>query len=65
LNRPPLVAYRLRKQEREKELHLLARYQELVELLGQLQKHTTTLLLEQQELLEEQRRLLQLLLSRD
>ncbi len=62
LNRPPLVAYRLRKHQRERELHLLARYRELVELLGHLQKQTATLLMEQQELLEEQRSLLQLLL---
>jgi hypothetical protein len=65
LNRPPLVAYRLRKQQQEKELHLLARYRELIELLGQLQKHTSTLLMEQQELLEEQRKLLQLLLRKN
>lgn len=64
LNRPPLVAYRLRKQQRERELYLLTRYRELVESLGNLQKHTATLLMEQQKLLKEQRQLLQLLLRR-
>ena len=65
LNRPPLVAYRLRKHQRERELRLLTRYREIVELLEQLQKQTATLLMEQQELLEEQRRLLRLLLRRN
>jgi hypothetical protein len=65
LNRAPLVGYRLRRHQHERELHLLARYRELVDLLRQLQKPTTTLLMEQQELLQEQRRLLQLLLKRN
>ena len=62
LNRAPLVAYRLRKQQREKETRLLTHYREIVELLEQLQKQTAALMMEQQELLEEQRKLLRLLL---
>ncbi|MCP4401044.1 MAG: HNH endonuclease [bacterium] len=64
LNRPPLVTYRYRKQQREQELHLLTRYREIVALLEQLQKQTATLLMEQQELLAEQQRLLRLLLRK-
>jgi len=62
LNRPQLLAYRSRKRQQEKELHLLARYKEIVELLEHVQKQTATMLTEQQELLAEQRELLQLLL---
>jgi hypothetical protein len=64
LNRPPLVAHRLRKQQREKALQLLTRYREIVELLEHLQKQTETLMLEQRELLEEQRKLLRLLIGK-
>jgi hypothetical protein len=64
LNRTPLVAYRLRKRQRDEHIRLLTRYQELVELLEQLQRQTSTLMIEQQELLQEQQRLLKLLISR-
>lgn len=65
LNRPPLVAYRQRRQQRENERHLLIRYREIIELLEHLQKQAASVLLEQQELLKEQHRLLQLLIRKN
>jgi hypothetical protein len=62
LNRPPLIAYRLRKQDDRAEHRLLARYRELVVVLGLLHQQQVALLAEQQLLLEEQRRLIHLLL---
>lgn len=64
LNRPPLVAYRLRKRQRVAELRLLTQYQDLVQLLEQLNTQLSALMEEQRHLLEEQRELLRLLLSR-
>lgn len=64
LNRPPLVAYRLRQRCRDEEIRLLDRYQELVQLLEKLNIQQATLMQEQQQLLEEQRTLLRLLLQR-
>jgi hypothetical protein len=63
LNRPPLVAYRLRKQSEATEEHLLERYCNLVTVLEQLHQQQIALLEEQRSLLEEQRVLLQLLLK--
>lgn len=63
LNRPPLVAYRKRRQQHAREIRLLTHYRELVELLEHLQDQSTQLMLEQQELLREQQRLLRLLLK--
>jgi hypothetical protein len=63
LNRPPLVAYRLRQQSRAEELRLLARYRDLVIVLEQLQRQHAALLEEQRALLQEQRALLMLLLK--
>ena len=63
LNRPPLVAYRLRKQGEMVEHRLLTRYRDLVVVLEQLYQQQVALLEEQQVLLEEQRRLVQLLLQ--
>jgi hypothetical protein len=63
LNRPPLVAYRLRKQGEIAEHRLLTRYRDLVVVLEQLHQQQVALLEEQQLLLEEQRRLVQLLLQ--
>jgi hypothetical protein len=63
LNRPPLVAYRLRKQGEIAEHRLLTRYRDLVVVLDQLYQQEVGLLEEQQLLLEEQRRLVQLLLQ--
>jgi hypothetical protein len=62
LNRPPLVAYRVRKQGERAEYRLLTRYRDLVVILEQLHQQQAALLEEQQALLEEQRRLVQLLL---
>jgi hypothetical protein len=64
LNRKPLVAYRLRKQEQAEETRLLNRYRELVELLEQLNRQMSELMEEQQDLLKEQRDLLRLILDR-
>lgn len=61
LNRPPLVAYRVRKQGEIAEYRLLTRYRDLVVILEQLHQQQVALLEEQQVLLEEQRRLVQLL----
>ncbi len=63
LNRPPLIAYRLRKYHREEEYRLLARYRDLVTVLERLQTQHAALLEEQRTLLEEQRALFQLLLK--
>lgn len=63
LNRPPLVAYRVRKQGEIAEYRLLTRYRDLVVILEQLHQQQVALLEEQQVLLEEQRRLVQLLLQ--
>mgnify|MGYP006306057101 CR=1 FL=1 len=57
LNRPPLVAHRLH----NKELRLLERYRDLVQLLESLLSQQAVLLEEQQRLLREQKRLLQIL----
>ncbi|MBI4758580.1 MAG: HNH endonuclease [Chloroflexi bacterium] len=63
LNRPPLVAYRLRKRQQAEEIRLLTRYREMVQLLEQLNAQLSVLMEEQRQLLEEQRELLRLLLS--
>jgi len=63
LNRPPLVAYRMRKRQQAEEIRLLTRYRELVQLLEQLNTQLSALMEEQRQLLEEQRELLRLLLS--
>jgi hypothetical protein len=64
LNRSPLVAYRLCKRQQAEETRLLARYRDLVQLLGQLHVQLSVLMAEQQKLLAEQQELLRLLLSR-
>jgi hypothetical protein len=64
LNRPPLVAYRLRQQSQTEEHRLLARYRDLVAVLEQLHQQQVALLEEQRALLEEQRTLLRLLVQR-
>lgn len=62
LNRPPLVAYRVRKQSDMAEHRLLARSYDLIGVLEHLHQQQAALLEEQRALLEEQRRLVQLLL---
>lgn len=64
LNRPPLVAYHLRKRQQAEELRLLSRYRDLVQLLEQMNMQLSAMMQEQRQLLEEQRELLRLLLSR-
>jgi len=63
LNRPPLVAYRLRKRQQAEERRLLTRYRDLVQLLEQMNRQLSTEMTEQRQLLQEQRELLRLLLS--
>ena len=65
LNRPPLIAYRLRQYGRIEEGRLLAQFRDIVALLEQLQQQHAALLDEQRALLEEQRALLVLLLGRN
>ena len=64
LNRPPLVAHRLRKRQQAEETRLLTRYRGSVQLLEQLNVQLASLMEEQRQLLEEQHRLLRLFLSR-
>jgi hypothetical protein len=65
LNRPPLIAYRLRAHYRTEEQRLLMRYRDVVTLLEQLHQQQLALLEEQRTLLEEQRTLFNLLLKRE
>jgi hypothetical protein len=62
LNRPPLVAYRARKQSQAEELRLLVRYRDLVLVLEHLHQQHASLVQDYRALLEEQRSLLKLLL---
>jgi len=64
LNRPPLVAYRLRKHHHTEEQRLLRRCHDIVAVLEQLYQQQVVLLEEQRTLLEQQRALLALLLKR-
>jgi len=63
LNRPPLVAYRLRSYRSAEEARLLTELRQLISLQKQLQQQHAFLLSEQQQLLEQQRELLTLLLK--
>jgi len=63
LNRPPLVAHRLRKRQQAEEIRLLTRYRGLVQLLEQLNAQLAVVMEEQRQLLEEQREVLRLLLG--
>jgi hypothetical protein len=65
LNRPQLVAYRVRKQAQAKGRRVLTRYQYLLTSLEQLRRQEAALLEEHQALLEELRELVQLLLRRE
>lgn len=62
LNRLPLVAYRLQKKQQSEEVRLLTRYQEVIQLLEQLDSQLSLVMDEQRKLLEEQRELLRFLL---
>ncbi|NCC33474.1 MAG: hypothetical protein EOM24_15875 [Chloroflexia bacterium] len=63
LNRPPLVAYRLRAMRKREDVRLLAELRQLIQLQEQLQQQHAHLLREQQALLEQQRDLLTTLLN--
>jgi hypothetical protein len=62
LNRPPLVAYRLRKRQQTEEIRLLARYRDVITVVEQLVHQQSALLEEHRALLAEQQRVLTLLL---
>ena len=64
LNRPPLVANRLRKIRKIEDDRLLKKYESLAHLLDQMLSQQTELMEEQQKLLREQYELLDLLLKR-
>lgn len=64
LNRPPLVANRLKKIRKIEERRLLKKYENLAYLLEQMLSQQTELIEEQQKLLREQYKLLNLLLNR-
>lgn len=63
LNRPPLIAHRLRKQSQTEEVRLLSGLRELAEALERLRRQEAVLSKEQQRLLAEQRVLLRRLLG--
>jgi hypothetical protein len=65
LNRPQLVAYRLRSQLEGEKQRLVTKYQELLALSENVHKHLEAMLEEQRTILEEQRALLKLLLRDD
>lgn len=64
LNRPPLVAYRVRRRDQEQTRQALLRYREILEVQEHLQAQVATLLEEQRSLMVEQQALLNLLLNR-
>jgi hypothetical protein len=64
LNRPQLIAFRQRNQERSQALRLLSRYREAVASLEELSQQFAALLEEYRGFLEEQRLLLRKLLER-
>lgn len=64
LNRPPLIAHRLRRRQNADEQRLLARLHSVVNLLEQLHAQEAALLEEHRILLQEQRHVLRLLLNR-
>ena len=64
LNRPPLVAIRVRRAAEAERLRLLGRYRDLLALQEQARDQQRELLAEQRSLLEELRTLLRLLIER-
>jgi hypothetical protein len=63
LNRPPLIAHRLRRRREREHVRLLTRYRDLTSLLERLMDQQADLMQEYQSLLREQRELLQLLID--
>jgi hypothetical protein len=64
LNRPSLIAYRLRKQYQAEQAQLYTRYREIVAALERLHEQQMLLLEEHRALLNEQRNVLRLLLDK-
>ena len=64
LNRLPLVEYRKKRRQSAEEVRLLARYQNSLQLLSEVNEQLSELVLEQQQLLQEQRKILRILLKR-
>ncbi len=64
LNRPPLVAHRLDKQQRAEEIRLLSYYQSIIELQNKTQIQLSLLLKEQQKILNENNEWLALFLNK-
>lgn len=63
LNRPPLVAFRLRRRQGREEQHLLTRLRDMSLLVEQLRRQQTAFLEEHRALLQEQLRVLRLILD--
>lgn len=63
LNRPALIANRLRRRERSEEQQLSVRLRDLLRLSEQLQSQQEVLIIQSHSLLQEQQRLINLLLS--
>ena len=63
LNRPPLIANRLRRRQGQEEKRLLTRLRDVTSILAQLQTQHQVLVEENHALLLEQRRLLEILVS--
>ncbi len=64
LNRFPLVAHRLRKQQHIQEIRLLTRYKETIELLEKMHNQQSELMVEQKQLLREYKNWLSFLLKK-
>ena len=62
-NRPPLVAYRLRKRKSIEALQLLERHQDLLVALEKMHKQMSVLMEEQTKLLQQQKALMSILLD--
>lgn len=65
LNRPALVNFRLQRKTKQEEADLLRHYQEVIGLLGNMNRELATLAQEQRALLEKQQQILELLLRDD
>jgi hypothetical protein len=64
LNRPALVAQRIRRLSQVAEQGLLERYRDVLAILEQMQQRHATLLEDHRALLQEQRELIRLLMSK-
>jgi hypothetical protein len=64
LNRFPLVAHRLRKQQHTQEIRLLTRYKATIELLDKMHNQQSELMEEQKQLLREDKKWLLFLINK-